>query len=169
MQELRTAQCACGRVQVELQGTPIHCVVCYCDDCQAGGQQIQALAPPQASGVLDADGGSNFLMYHKDRLQCVHGAQLLKPLKLRPASATNRVVATCCNSAMYVSFDDRRFWVDVFRARLQGAGPPVQQRIFTKFMRNPAGLPLDAPSHSKVPLRVIAKLVLAGIAARLRR
>jgi len=169
MSEHRLAQCACGSVQLELQGAPIYCVVCYCDDCQAGGQQIQALAPSQPSTVLAADGGSDFLMYHKHRVHCVRGAQLLRPLKLRASSPTNRVVASCCNSAMYLNFDDRRFWVDVFRARLQSSGPPVQQRIFTKYMPDPSRLPNDVPSHPQVPLRFIAKLVLAGIAVRLRR
>jgi hypothetical protein len=58
MQEHRVAQCACGSVQLELQGPPIYCLVCYCDDCQAGWQQIQTLAPAQTSSVLDANGGS---------------------------------------------------------------------------------------------------------------
>jgi hypothetical protein len=168
MQEQRVAQCVCSSVQLELRGAPIYRLVCYCDDCQAGAQQIEALTSPQASAVLDADGGSNFLMYHKRQVQCVRGAQLLRPLKLRPGSPTNRLVASCCNSAMYLNFDDRRFWIDVFRSRLQGQGPPVQRRIFTKFMPDPSRLPRDVPSHSQVPLSVIARLVLAGIAARLR-
>src|SRR5688500_16004107 len=148
MPEQRLAQCACGSVQLQLQGAPIHCLICYCDDCQAGGLQIQALSPPPGR-VLDADGGSDLLMYHRKRMQCVRGVQLLKPLKLRPGSATNRVVAACCNSAMYLCFDDRRFWVDIYRARLQKCGPPVQQRIFTSFMRDPSSLPRDVASHPK--------------------
>jgi hypothetical protein len=177
MHEHRIAQCACGRVELELRGPPLYCLVCYCDDCQAGARQIEALAAqatesmtsPQPTAVLDADGGSNFLMYHKRQVHCVRGAQLLEPLKLRPGAPTNRVVASCCRSAMCLNFDDGRFWVDVFRARLRGEGPPVQQRIFTSFMPDPSRLPRDVPSHPKVSLRLIARLVLAGIAARLRR
>ena len=163
------AQCACGNVQLELQGQPIECLVCYCDDCQAGARQIQALMPARAAAILDADGGSNFLMYHKRRVRCVRGAQLLRFLKLKPEAATHRVVATCCQSAMYLAFDDRRFWVDIFRARLQGAAPPVRRRIYTRFMPDPGRLPRDVPSHPKVPPSLLVKLMLAGIAQRMRR
>ncbi len=48
---------------------------------------------------------------------------LLKGLKLKEKSATNRVVATCCNSAMVLNFDDGKPWVSVYRRRLAGDVP----------------------------------------------
>jgi hypothetical protein len=85
---------------LQASGAPIVGIVCYRDDCQEGGRRIEALA--KASPVQDADGGTAYLLYRKDRLDCVKGAPLLKGLKLKETSATNRVVATCCNSAMHV-------------------------------------------------------------------
>ncbi len=43
MQEMRIARCACGSVGIEASGTPITSVVCYCDSCQEGYRQIEAL------------------------------------------------------------------------------------------------------------------------------
>jgi hypothetical protein len=39
----RGACCTCGKVELEAMGVPITSVVCYCDDCQAGAQQIETL------------------------------------------------------------------------------------------------------------------------------
>ena len=70
------ASCACGSVELQASGTPIVGVVCYCDDCQEGGRRIEALA--KAGPVQDPDGGTAYLLYRKDRLECVKGAPLLK-------------------------------------------------------------------------------------------
>jgi hypothetical protein len=84
-------------------------------------------------------------------------------------SATNRVVASCCDSAMFVNFDDARHWVCVYRARFQGEVPPVQMCICTKFKPHNVNLPPDIPSYSGYPARLIAKLVAARVAMLLRR
>jgi hypothetical protein len=126
-----TASCSCGSVELEAIGAPITSVVCYCDDCQEGSRQIEAL--PNARPVQDPDGGTAYILYRKDRVKCSRGALLLKSHKIREKSATNRVVATCCNSAMFLNFDDRKHWVDVYRARFKGDIPPLQMRICTKF------------------------------------
>ena len=108
--------------------------VCYCDDCQKGARQIEAL--PNAGAVADPDGGTPYILYRKDRFACTKGADLLKSYKLKQTSATNRVVATCCNSAMFVNFDRGPFWVTAYRARFHGDLPPLQLRICTKFKPN---------------------------------
>src|SRR5260370_34280610 len=100
----RAASCACGSVAFEAIGAPITSVVCYCDDCQEGSRQIEAL--PNARPVRDPDGGTAYSVYRKDRVKCSRGALLLKSHKIREKSATNRVIATCCNSAMFLNFDD---------------------------------------------------------------
>ena len=97
------ARCACGSVEVEALGPPITSVVCHCNDCQEGARRIEAL--PNARPVRDTDGGSAVALYRKDRVRCSQGAELLKGYKLKESSVTNRVVANCCNSAMFVSFD----------------------------------------------------------------
>jgi hypothetical protein len=162
-----TAACACGNVELEMTGTPITVVVCYCDCCQEGGRRIEAL--PNAPAILDPDGGTPYIMFRKDRVRCSKGAALLKSLKLQEQSVTNRVVATCCNSAMFLNFDDNKHWVDVYRPRLRGESPPLQMRICTKF--RPAGhsLPIDVPGYPGYPFRFLARLLVTRLAMLLGR
>lgn len=156
------ARCSCGSVELEASGAPIVCTVCYCDDCQKGGRQIEAL--PNARPVLDPDGGTAHLLYRKDRVRCSKGALLMKGYKIKDGSASSRVVATCCNSAMMLKFDDSRHWVSMFRARFQGDIPPLQMRVQTKFKPGNSDLPNDVPSYPTYPLKFVAKLVAAKIA-----
>ena len=162
----RTAMCACGSVEFEAVGAPIVSLACYCDDCQEAARQIEAL--PNARPVQDPDGGTAFVAYRKDRVRCTRGAQLLERHKLQEASPTNRLVATCCNSAMLLNFDDAKHWVDLYRSRLQGEIPSLQMRVCTRFRPGADELPGDAPSYPGYPFRFIAKLLAARFAMLLR-
>jgi hypothetical protein len=159
--------CACGQVALEAIGTPITSVVCYCDDCQEGARQIQSL--PNAASMQEKDGGTAYLVYRKDRVKCLKGASLLRPHKIRENSATNRVVATCCNSALFLNFDDSKHWVDVYRSRCRGAVPPVQMRICTKFRREGLTIPTDVPGYSRYPIALLMKLIVAKAAMLIHR
>ncbi len=156
------ASCACGAVTLEAKGAPIVTAVCYCDDCQMAGAQIQGM--PGARQVLDSNGGTAMVMFRKDRLRCVEGAERLEPIKLDPKSPTSRFVARCCNSAMYLGFDDAKHWVDVYRARVTGEPPPIQARICTRFRPAGEALPGDAPAHPGYPPSMIPKLLGSRLA-----
>ena len=160
------ARCACGSVEYEATGDPILSVACYCDDCQAGSREIEAL--PKAPPVLDADGGTAYVLYRKDRMRCTKGAGLVRSHKLKPKTATNRVVATCCNSAMVMTFDDSKHWVPVIRARLSDP-PPVEMRICTKFAPDAAAIPRDVPTYPGFSFRFIWKLLGSRLAMALGR
>jgi hypothetical protein len=161
-QKTLTASCACGAVEFEAVGEPILCAVCYCDDCQAAARQIEAL--PHAGPVMDADGGSDFVLYRKDRYRCLKGAEQLKSHKLDAKSPTKRVYAACCNSALYLGFDDAKHWVSAYRGRFQGPVPPVQARIQTRFRPAAGALPSDAPSYAGFPPAMLFKVLGARIA-----
>jgi len=156
------AVCTCGRVVLELKGAPIASLVCYCNDCQAGARQIEAL--PDAPLVQRPDGGTAYVVYRKDRVQTIKGADLLKALKLRPASATNRVIASCCNAAMLLNFDDGKHWVDIYRDRAGASAPPPEMRVCTKFAPNGASVPPDVPGYPGYAFPFLAKLIGAKIA-----
>jgi hypothetical protein len=162
-----TARCTCASVELQAIGAPITSVACYCDDCQEGCRQIEALL--NAHPVRDPDGGTAYVLYRKDRVECSKGAQFLQGYKIREKSATNRVVATCCNSAMFMNFDDSKHWVPVYRARFQGDVPPLQMRICTKFKPENSDVPSDVRGYSTFPFRFVAKLVTARIAMLLHR
>jgi hypothetical protein len=161
------AACICGRVEIEVIGTPITSVVCYCDDCQEGARQIEAL--PGAPAILDGAGGSAYLVYRKDRASCSKGAALLKPLKIQVTSATNRVIATCCNSAMLLNFDDSKHWIDIYRDRVRGTAPPIQMHLCTRFKRSVHGAPHDIPGYAGYPFKLLAQLAKARLAMSLAR
>ena len=157
-----TARCACGRVVLTMRGAPIVSAACYCDDCQAGARQIESL--PNASPVKNADGGTSYLAYRKDRVECTSGRELLQSLKLRPDSATKRVVASCCNSAVYLGFDDSKHWVDVYHSRVQGAVPPIEFRMCTRFKAAPDENSTGVPGYPGYPPRLIFRLIAARMA-----
>ena len=154
--------CSCGRVEYEATGPAILSVVCYCDDCQEGARRIEAL--PDAPPVLEAAGGTSCVLYRKDRVRCSRGAELVTKLKLREKTATNRLVASCCNSALAMSFDDSKHWMPLFRTRLRGEVRPLDMRICTKFAPDPARIPRDVPTHESFAFGFIWKLLGARLA-----
>lgn len=157
------AACACGKVELEAKGAPIATAICYCNDCQAGGRMIEAL--PNASKVLNDDGGSDYILYRKDRARVAKGAELLKPLKLKDGSSTNRVIATCCNSAVMLNFDGAHHWIDFYRNRItRGSVPPVQMLVCTKAAPEPKRLPKGVPNYPAHSLRFLGKLLGAKLA-----
>lgn len=157
------ASCTCGCVELAAIGAPIVCSVCYCRDCQQGARQIEAL--PNAQRVSDPDGGTAYVLYRRDRVNCVRGASLLRSYKLEGRSTpTNRVVATCCNSAMFVNFDRGPHWVSVYRARIDGDPPPLQMRICTRSRPGHASLSDDVPSHPGYPPALVIRLLTTRLA-----
>ena len=154
------ASCACGQVAFEGRGAPIITLVCYCNDCREAARQIEAL--PNASRVQDADGGTGYIAYRKDRVRCSKGAPLLKNHKIKERTPTNRVIATCCNSAVLLNFDDSKHWVDLYRTCVQGNAPPIEMRVCTKFATG--DVPKDVPGFAGYPFKFIARLLAARIA-----
>jgi hypothetical protein len=163
---MRTIRCSCGSVEIEAFGSPITSVVCYCDTCQKGSGQIEALT--NALPILGPDGGTAYILFRKDRIKYSKGVELLKGYKIDEKSTTSRVVATCCNSAMLMRFDDAKHWVPVYRARIQGDTPPLQWRICTKFKSANALVPTDVPSSAMYPAGFMWKLLASRFSMLLR-
>ena len=155
-------RCSCGSVEIEASGPPMTSVVCYCDTCQAGSRQIEAL--PNAEPILGEDGGSAYVLFRKDRIVSTKGAELLKGYKLDDKSTTSRVVATCCNAAMLMRFDDVKHWVPVYRGRFQDDITPVQWRICTSFAPENAVIPRDVPSSRMYPSGLMWTLLTSKLA-----
>jgi hypothetical protein len=63
--------------------------------------------------VLYPDSGTGVILYRKDRVRCVMGQEYLEERRLTPDSPTRRVLATCCNSAMFLDFTKGALAVDV--------------------------------------------------------
>jgi hypothetical protein len=155
------ARCSCGKLEITGVGAPLMSVACYCDDCQAGSRQIAAL--PNARSTADPDGGTPFILYRKDRVDLTTAGHLLKDLRLKEGSPTKRVVATCCNTGMFLNFE-KGHWLSMYRSRFQGDLPRIEMRIQTKSAPNPGDIPADAPCYRSFPFRFMTKLWVARLA-----
>lgn len=164
--EYLSAICQCGKVRLKASGAPIFTAACYCTSCQQAGHLIEQLlsAPP----VLDADGGTGFVLYRKDRVHCLTGPEHLQERRLKPESPTRRVVATCCNSAMFLDFT-KGHWLSIYRNRIPNDAPPLEMRLNIKERRASVALPNDVPAYSGPPGRFILKLLGAWAGMGFRR
>jgi hypothetical protein len=118
--------------------------------------------------VRDPDGGTSYVLYRKDRFSCVEGNELLQGLRIQQQSPTKRVVASCCNSAMFLDFE-RGHWVSIYRARFAGDVAPPQMRVQTRFAPKGAEIPRDLPAYATFPLKFVMKLMAARIAMLFHR
>jgi hypothetical protein len=116
---------------------------------------------------LDPDGGTGMILYRKDRVQCAMGQEHLEEHRLTPASPTRRVVATCCNSAMFADFT-KGHWLSLFRNRFTQGAPPLQMRVMTQ--DRPAGVELagDVPNYEGHSGKFMLKLFAAWMAMGFR-
>lgn len=150
-------ECACGRVGIELEGRHIYCASCHCDDCQAAAEQMQKL--PSAAPILDPYRGTAFVLHRKDRYRIVRGGDQIKAFKLQQDSRTSRMIATCCNSPLFLSFDNSQHWISVYLIRFGTHAPSVKARIATKFISEKTELPAFPPSYKTFPFKMIAALL----------
>ena len=102
------------------------------------------------------------LTYRDDRFRCVSGADRLVAHKLSDQAPTRRMVASCCNSGMFLKFEPG-FWVSSYRARYSGELPPIEMRNQTRDRKAETEIPSDAPSFARFPMRLFARLIRARI------
>lgn len=101
-------------------------------------------------------------------MKCSKGGEHLHDYKIKEESPTRRVVAACCNSAMFLDFQ-KGHWFSVYGARFEGDAPPVQMRVQTKFKPQSIKDPGDVPSYASYPIKFMWKLAAARIAMLLHR
>lgn len=160
-----SASCACGKVQFEAVGAEIIAAACYCASCQAAGHQFEQMSP--STPVLGRDGGTDFLLYRKDRVRCSKGEALLREYRLTPESPTRRVLATCCNSAMFLEFN-KGHWLSLYRNRFASGAPPIAVRTMTKDKRPDVEFVDGVPSPATHSARFMWKLLAAWVAMGFR-
>jgi hypothetical protein len=97
-----SAACRCGTVKLQIDGPPILRSICYCASCEEAGRRYQTA--PGVDPVLAEDGGTDCVLYRKDRVRCVQGGDLLEERRLKPDSPTRRMFARCCNTRMFLDF-----------------------------------------------------------------
>ena len=158
--------CACGRVALELTGDAIVNAECCCDSCREGSARIEAL--PRAPAVRTPLGTTRYVLYRKDRARFIKGAELLRDFYLTPESKTRRVVASCCNSPVFVEFKGGH-WLSLYGALWpEGSLPPLEMRTMASDWPDPAALPTDVPNHKTQSGSFFVKLLTAWVAMGFR-
>ncbi len=150
--------CRCGLVSLQIKGPPIAHIACYCNSCHAAGLLIERLHDP--SPVLDLDGGTDYLLFRKDRVRCTRGGERLKEFRLKSNSPTRRLVAGCCNTAMFLDFS-KGCWLTIYRGRIAGSVPPLQMRVMIADRREGVVLTNDVPAYGGHAGRLIRKMMTA--------
>lgn len=161
-----SAPCRCGKVELQIEGAPILRSLCYCASCQEAGRRYQAL--PGTELVLAEDGGTDYVLYRKDRVRCVQGGDLLEERRPKPDSPTRRMYARCCNTAMFLDFT-KGHWLAVYRPRLPGDIPPASMRMMTADRPDGVIFPDDMANHSGFSGKFLLKLLGAWVAMGFRR
>ena len=153
------AHCRCGAVGVCAWGEPLIVSACYCEDCEAAAQRLAGsgdVTPPAS-----VDGGTEFMLFRRDRIACTRGADRLQAMRLTDASKTRRMIAGCCATPMYLAFDDKRPWVSAFRASFGTDAPPVEMRICTRSRRSEEKSEDALPNHSGYPPTMMVRILAA--------
>lgn len=166
MAEVTTLACRCGKVRLDVSGTPIIASECYCTSCRTAGGRFEAL--PDAAPVLNERGGTPYVLCRKDRVAFMAGTELLREYRLTPDSPTRRVVASCCNTPIFTEFQNGH-WLSLY-ARLwpEAERPAMQLRTMVSDL--PQGVVLDErlPNAKQQNLAFFARLLGAWLAMGFR-
>ncbi|AKQ63817.1 hypothetical protein A176_000729 [Myxococcus hansupus] len=153
--------CACGQVQLQVEGAPIVSVECCCDSCRAAGDRLQTL--PTARPVMEPHGTTRFVLYRKDRVRFIEHAGRLKEFRLTPESKTRRVVATCCNTPVFLEFENGH-WLSLYGCLWpEGTLPPLEMRTMTGDLPAGTTLPGEVPNGKWQQVSFFARLLGAWI------
>lgn len=121
-----------------------------------------------APAIQTDHGTTPFVMYRKDRVRFLSGADNLKHFRLIPDAPSIRVIAACCNTPVYLDFKHGH-WLSLY-AELwpKGTVPPPEMHTMTSDLPAGATLPKDIPGAKKQSLSFFAKLFGAWAAMGFR-
>ena len=121
---MATIACSCGAVRLEVVGSPMMSAICHCTSCRTVGQEFDARTP--VAPIVDAGGGTAVVVWRKDLVRCVQGAEFLEARRLSPAAPSRRMVASCCRTPMFGDFL-KGYWVSIYRDRIPDAPAPTMR------------------------------------------
>lgn len=161
-----TLTCRCGRFRLAVDGPPILAAECHCDSCRTAAARLAALAG--APEVRATNGGVPYVLYRKDRVRFLAGAEALQEFRLTPASKTRRVVAGCCGTPVFTEFQSGH-WLSLFATLWPAAERPGPE-IRTMTGDRPAATVLDGsvPNARRHTASFMLKLLGAWVAMGFR-
>ncbi|MFP2904895.1 hypothetical protein ACLESD_07540 [Pyxidicoccus sp. 3LFB2] len=108
------------------------------------------------------------MLYRKDRIRFLKGTDHLKQFRLSPKAPTRRVVATCCNTPVFLEFNNAH-WLSLYSCLWpEGAQPPLELRTMTSDLPAGTALPTDVPIGKRQTVSFFARLLGAWIAMGFR-
>lgn len=159
-------QCTCGALRLEVRGTCIVRAECHCNSCRAAGARLSTLQPKPA--FLNDNGGTPYVLFRKDRVLWLQGTQQLREYRLSPDATTRRVVASCCNTPVFLEFESGH-WLSLYSSLWPANTRPTPQlRTMTSDLPAPASLPNDIPNSKTQSASFMLKLLGAWIAMGFR-
>lgn len=166
MRETTELRCTCGRVRLEASKAPIIASECQCTSCRTAAAIFESR--PDCPTFREANGGTQYVLYRKDRVRFVVGAEHLKELRLNATTPTRRVVATCCNTPIFLEFSSGH-WLSLF-ASLWPATERPKMSLRTMTEDIPEGVVLDdaLPNPKRHTANFFVKLLGAWIAMGFR-
>lgn len=149
--------CSCGQVALRLSGSHILSTECLCAECQQAAAAFKALKG--ARPVADDKGATPFVLYRKDRVRCERGQEWLREHRLTETSKTRRVVASCCNTPMFLEFTQGH-WLSLYGTLWpEGTLPRLEMRTMTKEAAPGVVLPADVPNPRTHTVGFFARLL----------
>jgi len=131
------------------------------------GHRIEAL--PAARPVLEHNGGTRFVLFRKDRVQFREGAEQFRHFRLTPTTPTRRVVASCCNTPVFLEFQNGH-WLSLYAGLWpKDTAPSPQLRTMTEDLPAGATLDDDVPNSRRQSAGFFVRLLGAWIAMGFRR
>ncbi|WP_417580822.1 GFA family protein [Pelagibacterium sp.] len=156
MSGITKLSCDCGEVVLTLKADPFITTECHCTSCRTAATALEIL--PLARPMLSPNGGTQFALYRKDRVSIDKGISVLTAFRLKPESPTRRVVASCCNTPVFLEFQHGH-WLSVYSSFWpEGASLAPELRTVVSDREGMADLDNDVPA---------GKLPTAGFYARL--
>lgn len=158
--------CRCGKVHLTVTAEPITVAECQCDSCRKASALFSGL--PGARPVVEASGGTHYVLYRKDRVAFTAGAENFVAFRLTAKSPTRRVVAGCCNTPLFLEFQNGH-WLSLYAGLWPDAvRPKAEMRTMVGDLPERQMPPADLPNHKSQSFGFFWKLLTAWAAMRFR-
>lgn len=158
--------CACGKTRLEVQGAPILVSECLCNSCRTAANRLATL--PGAKNILTSYDATPSAEYRKDRIRILSGAEHLREFRLSADAGSRRVVATCCNTPVFLEMKGAH-WLSVYLHLWPAAArPKPEMRTMVGDLTDASRLPADMPNLKSHTVSFYAKLLGAWIAMKFR-
>lgn len=140
---------------------------CLCSSCRQAAMRLAEL--PLSVNMLTEYGATPYAEYRKDCFRAIEGAENLKEFRLTSESSTKRVIASCCNTPMFLDFE-KGHWLSVYLNLLpEEIRPEVEMRTMTGDLPDTSLLPKDVPNLKTHNFTFFRKLLYAWFLMGFRR